>query len=108
MLSTTSEQIALIRSEKLKEKDLNHLKISREFIQTLEFIKSCLQSQTKELRGVFNERKIRLILRKYSIITLLMLRMYSISYKIQLKKQDWAIQETNYLGMERTQFAMGE
>lgn len=107
LLSTTSEQIALIRSEKLKEKDLNHLKISREFIQTLEYIKSCLQTQSKELKGVFNERKIKMILKNFSIVALLMLRMYSISYKIQMKKLDSAIQETNYLGMERAEFAIG-
>lgn len=107
MLNTISEQIALIKSEKLREKNLNYLKISREFVQTLEFIKNSLECQSKEIRGGFNERKIKSIMRNYSMIILLLLRMYSISYKIQMKKLDLAIKEANYLGMERIQGAIG-
>ena len=46
-------------------------------------------------------------MKNYAIITLLFLRMYSISYKIQLKKLDLAIKETDYLGMERTSLLIG-
>lgn len=107
MLNTTSEQMALIRSEKLREKNLDYLKISREFIQALEYIKNSLEMQSKIINGAINERKIKSIMRDYSIIILLFLRMYSISYKIHINKFDLAIEETNYLGMERIQFAIG-
>jgi|SRR3989344_3460502 len=106
--NTTSEQIALIKSEKIKQDDLNYLKISREFIQTLEFIKDSLESESKEINKIgFNERRLKSIMKNYAIITLLFLRMYSISYKIQLKKLDLAIKETDYLGMERTSLLIG-
>ena len=43
-----------LTSEKLKEKDINYLKISREFIQTLEFIKGLLESQQKEINKIID------------------------------------------------------
>jgi len=108
MLNTTSEQIALIKSEKLKEKNVEYIKICREFIQTLEFIKNMLETMTREVNKIsFNKRKLKSITNNYSIITLLFLRMYSISYKIRVSNLNLAIKETNYLGMERTDLFIG-
>lgn len=108
MLNITSEQIALIRAEKLNEKNLNYLKISREFIQTLEFIKNLLELQSKEINKIgFSKRRMKSIMNGYGTITLLFLRMYSISYKIQIKNSDLAFKEVDCLGMERTNLVFG-
>jgi len=104
LLSVTSEQIALIRSERLSDTDLDQLKISRELIQTLELVKRLTEESLKEVnRGKFNVRKIKSVSNKFGTIMLILLRVYSISYRVKSKNIERAIKETDFLGMERIQ-----
>lgn len=104
LLNVTSEQIALIRAERLNDTDLNQLKISRELIQTLDLVKKLTEESLNEVnKGKFTDRKIRNISNKFGIVMLILLRVYSISYRIKSKDIERAVKETDFLGMERIQ-----
>lgn len=102
MLKEVSEQYELVKHESIGEKSMSHLKISGEFMQTLDLIKKLLNEELKSINRLnFNRFE-----KNYSKVSLLLLRMYNIGKQIQNNNFKEALKDTRFLGMERTRIML--
>lgn len=102
MLKEVSEQYELIKQESINEKSLPHLKISGEFMQTLDLTKKLINEELKSIDRL-NFKKFE---KNYSNVSLLLLRMYSVGKEIQNNNSKEALKNTRFLGMERTRIML--
>ena len=102
MLKEVSEQYELIRQGSIGEKNLVHLKISGEFMETLNLIRDLLLNELKNI----NKFNFRRFWESYSMSSLLLLRMYVIGKQIQRDNFKEALINTRFLGIERTRIRL--
>lgn len=103
MQKTASEQIALMRTERISDNNLINLKVSREFIETMSFINKNLNVVISDMN---TSKKLNEDMNRYVQVILLFLRIYSISFKVKKNQLDSALKEIRLLGLERTNYSL--